>query len=310
MRQSGAIQVSEAGSESTVGRGGMRRHWPVLALLLGLCWAGGAMAQEGYPHAEQVHRQVAARDDYMLALGHIRRMGALWQPSESLRLSGELERQTWLLPEGRSPAEAHQWWLEHWQPNLWRVLYSCRGQACGSSHRWAGVVFEVRELAGTDGSQHYDVVELEGEDGALQVAALYTVQRGNRRVYSQLDRLALAAGQDEQLYITADTLVRRLREPGSLVLAVFTEEEEAVTPVQREALVTALRKDVRLELELVGHGRGEEARQQGHARAEALQRQLVEAGIAPERIAVVEARGDATGPGARGWIELRRRQQG
>src|SRR5690625_6187926 len=94
MRQSGAIQVSEAGSESTVGRGGMRRHWPVLALLLGLCWAGGAMAQEGYPHAEQVHRQVAARDDYMLALGHIRRMGALWQPSESLRLSGEDRKST------------------------------------------------------------------------------------------------------------------------------------------------------------------------------------------------------------------------
>lgn len=288
-------------------------------LLIAFFWFAATAAAEpdwvtGYPHAELVLHSTAEVDDYLLPLGHFKRIGGLWQPEESLRLSGELRRYTWLLPLGHSVEEAQNYWFAQWQPLLHRVLYTCRGRACGSSHRWAGTAFGIRELAGSDGSQYYDVLELVAADQHYS-AALYSVQRGNGRVYTQLDLLSLPPGAESQLWITADTLIRQLRESQPVVLATFGDASTTVAPVQRKALVQALRKDVRLQLDLIGFAYAGNAtendedalRQRARDYAETLQRQLVEQGVTADRLNIVETEPMVPAPfGAVDRIELRR----
>lgn len=285
----------------------------LLSAVLGL-WvaASPAMAVPDwlapYPHADVREQRIDAADDYLLALGQFKRIGGNWQPEQSLRLQGELLRMTWRIPEGHTVDEVHRYWLDDLDPMTHRILFTCRGQACGSSHRWAGEVFGVRELAGNDASQRYDVLQLQ-HAAQPYTAALYTVQRGNQRVYTQLDLLALNDTELDRLWVTPDTLIRRLRGAGSVVLATFPEGDGVVPDIQLDALEAALRKDVRLRLEVHGYAYAavEEnvdtsaLQQRAQDYAENLRSRLQERGIDPERVQVVGP--DAMPPASFGPVD-------
>ncbi|MBQ0785567.1 MAG: DUF4892 domain-containing protein, partial [Amphritea sp.] len=65
------------------------------------------------------------------------------------------------------------------------ILFQCSSRQCGSSNQWANNYFKVAELYGIDRTQFF----LSATTGNMQLA-LYTVKRGNRRVYIQLDLIA------------------------------------------------------------------------------------------------------------------------
>ncbi|MDX9873640.1 MAG: DUF4892 domain-containing protein [Spongiibacteraceae bacterium] len=207
---------------------------------------------EPFGPAELERQRVADNQDYLLPLSAWRRAGGDWQLEQSERLTGTLARFTWRIADGYSAAEAHRHWLTALRAVGARSLYGCRGRACGPSNQWANAVFDNRELYGLDGAQWFDALELT-EDGHHYAVAIYSVERGNRRVYSHLDIITLDS--DRPLQITADGLLLPLREHGQLVFA--QAEAAAREPVVADdalaALVQALRKDLSVSLYVVGH---------------------------------------------------------
>jgi hypothetical protein len=241
-----------------------------------------------YPQAE-LQRPASEQhvDEYVLPLGAYQRAGGDWRLDDSERLSGSLQRFTYRIPDGHSPAEVQRFWLSQLQAVTSKILYSCRGRACGPSNQWANGVFGVSELYGLDEQQHYDALELES-DGHRYTLALYTVQRGNRRVYAQLDLLALANADAVDLSITSNALLTQLRERGSVVLAILKGNETTPDEEQVDALVRALQKDSRLQLYVVGHAYGAQPlpalQQRAQGYADELVGQLRAQGIAAGRL--------------------------
>jgi hypothetical protein len=241
-----------------------------------------------YQHAELQRPAVEQKvDEYVLPLGAYQRAAGDWRLEDSERLSGRLQRFTYRIPDGHSPAEVQRFWLTQLQPVTHKILYSCRGRACGPSNQWANGVFGVSELYGLDEQQHFDALELE-RDGHRYTLALYTVQRGNRRVFAQLDLLALADSDAVDLSITSNALLTQLRERGSVVLAILRSDKTAPDEDQVDALVRALQKDSRLQLYVVGHAYGAQPlpalQQRAQGYADELVKQLRERGIAAGRL--------------------------
>jgi hypothetical protein len=241
-----------------------------------------------YPNAElQRPARQQAVDEYVLPMGPYQRAAGEWRLEGSERLTGTLLRQTWRIPDGHSPAEVQRYWLNQLQSYTRKILFSCRGRACGPSNQWANSVFGVSELYGPDEQQFYDALELE-EEGHRYTLALYTVQRGNRRIYSQLDLLALADADPVDLSITPAALLTQLRERGSVVLSVLREGQTGPEAQQVDALVQALQRDSRLRLHVVGHAYGREPlealQQRSLGYAEVLVAQLEGRGIAARRL--------------------------
>lgn len=257
-----------------------------------------------YPHAELVGERSVSVDDYLLALGTYKRLGGVWRPEESQRLAGELQRLTWKSPSGHTAEESHSHWLEILAPFTQRILYRCRGRRCGGSHNWANEVFGIRELYGIDDTQFYDALELE-RSGQRYVTALYSVQRGNRRVYTQIDLLALSMQQVHTLKVTAEAVVEQLRASGRVVLATFAGDGHTLSSEQLQALAGALRKDSRLQLYLVGHAYGNdtlaELEQRGRQYAESTLNALREQGVDTSRLQPVSV--GPLAPGRMGKVD-------
>lgn len=256
--------------------------WLLLVLPLGV---QGAVTPpvEPYSGASLVRESEVQTDDYALPLGSWRRVSGDWRIDRSERLTGTLGRFTYRLPEGRSPGAAHRHWLTALQPLSPKILFSCRGRACGPSNQWANAVFDNRELYGLDGKQWFDAIEVEHEGRRLALA-IYTVERGNRRIYTHLDQLVLDAGQRQELPVTADGILVPLREQGQLVLTT----EDSISEHQLDALTLALQKDVSLKVNVVAHAYGPESlailQARSQQRAERIALALVAAGIPPARV--------------------------
>ena len=111
----------------------------------------------------------------------------------SLRLSGTLTRVTWRAPDGTRLADAVAHFRDLALAAGGELVFECGGRDCGRSTVWANHVFAVPVLAAPNRTQHYLAVAMPGDDAGL-LAAIYVVQRGNRRVYAHVDAFAPAAG--------------------------------------------------------------------------------------------------------------------
>lgn len=110
----------------------------------------------------------------------------------SLRLSGTLTRVTWRAPDGTRLADAVSHFRDLALAAGGELVFECSGPDCGRSTVWANHVFSVPVLAAPNRTQHYLAVAMPGEGAVL--AAIYVVQRGNRRVYAHVDAFAPAPG--------------------------------------------------------------------------------------------------------------------
>ncbi len=270
------------------------RRWICAWLLMAV--TTGAVASEVPPvwlplhrHAELQRQQDVATDSYLLALGAWQRATGEWRLEQSSRLAGQLQRMTFRISESGDPAGVQRLWLEQLRPLATQVLFSCRGRACGPSNQWANSLFGVAELYGPDDQQFYDALELQ-RDGQRYTLALYTVQRGNRRIYSQIDLLALT-DRSVDLSITSSAVLAQWREQGRVVLALDGADRQSLDEAELTALVRALQKDSQIALYAVGHayseGQGDAPlsslieRSRGYA--EKLCGQLQQRGVAANR---------------------------
>jgi hypothetical protein len=68
------------------------------------------------------------------------------------------------------------------------VIYQCQGRSCGSSHQWANEVFHQARLYGLVAKQSYAALKKDTPQG-LDYYALYSTERGNKKVYLHLEMI-------------------------------------------------------------------------------------------------------------------------
>jgi len=209
-----------------------------------------------YPRSKIDSYSQTATDDYLLALGAPKTVNGVMTLEYSERLSGSLTRHTYRSPDG----EVSGLVFEHFRDQLTalshRLLFECHGRECGSSNEWANRIFSVRKLYGSERYQHYLAARLNTEDGPLFVA-LYSIQRGNKRVFTQLDLLAPAKGSITELAVNPDTILAVLKSEGVFNLRnlVFDDSDKLTLAAEQRltAVVKALNSNSRLKLYVVGH---------------------------------------------------------
>lgn len=280
-------------------------------LVWGPASAGEGLELEVFPGARVMIEQAERDDSYLLALGRYRSAGRDTQPMQSQRLAGHVRRLTLELPSSHSAGEGYRFFREQLQSHTVRELYTCESRECGPSNAWANNHFGVLQLYGLDQHQRYGAYEVVTAEQERFYVSLYSVLRGNRRAYVQVD--VLKPEGDADAVLPADTLYRLLNNQGYFVVAGMTvsgygeELEVSVSDESIAALVALLEARESVKLLLVGHDYGsgelERQRQRSQVYAQALKTRLVRRGISESRL-VVEGVGSLA-PAGRGGSSAR-----
>ena len=187
MRPAASAPISSGGL-------GFWRRFGAGVLLLPACLSGMAMAAEDLPGArdpEGIPRfprawvvafseqsGFAPQEFVISAVEKIRRELRIEQ---KLRIEAKALGVTYRIPSGTPRAEV----IEHYRRLLGPdALFSCEERDCGRSNGWANNVFGEALLYGPDGNQFYIAAELDG-----RLAAIYVIERGNRRIYAHVQVL-------------------------------------------------------------------------------------------------------------------------
>jgi len=220
---------------------------------------------ERYPRSWIVNYNQGQAPDYRWALGALEKVNGVVAAEEEQRVPGLLTRISYRLPPGISAREAFLYLQNQLQTAKAELKFQCQGRACGSSNEWANQVFGYAKLYGVGRSQSYAAWQLSNT-----LVSLYSVQRGNKRVYLHFDLLEQQSPDQ----------VQQLRSDGYL----RWPESGA-----QEALLSYLVSSER-SLWLVGHQQmpGSAAQLQALSRqqAERVAQQLRQAGVAGERLEV------------------------
>ncbi|BBB26409.1 DUF4892 domain-containing protein [Amphritea japonica] len=231
--------------------------------------------------------------EYALATGPMKKLEGVISPEKIEISKGLLTRVTYRVPDAHTPKKIFAYYLKNLQSINAEILFQCSSRQCGSSNQWANNYFEVAELYGIDRTQYY----LSATTGNMQLA-LYTVKRGNRRVYIHLDILKPA----EQ---TEESLAADLQQQGFSWL----DDSENINPItnylvrnpQQKILIGSYARTA-------GEGVSELLSRSNDA-ANKLAEQLIAAGVETQRIETVGV-GPAVPIAGRGkdsgvWVQLR-----
>lgn len=129
-----------------------------------------------------------AQDVYPLTLSTFKKVNGEWGAVREEFIEGRLEKYTLEIKHPFKLGSAFQHLQEYFNSLDSQLLFDCDGLSCGSSNAWANERFGVKQLFGLDSTQHYQVWRVQlGKISAF--VSLYLVQRGNHRVYLQLENL-------------------------------------------------------------------------------------------------------------------------
>lgn len=248
-----------------------------------------------FPGASITDYRQASNTVYRLPLGRMQRVDGQVAPSRSERLTGDLYRITYEIPDGFTAEDAFEHFREQLLSTDEVAQYECQGRGCGSSNYWANDVFGNRVLYGPVEGQYYMASSYRSSQNGRAVqgyAALYTVTRGNRRVYAHLDFLELPDGSSEPpLAVTPDAILRQLEQSRAVAVPrlAFNADDELVEDDGIELLVEALQRDALLEVYVVAHLREADAEldllvERSTVRARAVLERLLEDGIDAGRV--------------------------
>ncbi len=245
---------------------------------------------QDFPHARTVFQSSQTVEDYRLTLGALKKANNQWLAEREQRVSGQLSRKTLELDQGFTAKEVFAFYRKQLVNAGARELFFCRSRDCGSSNSWANNRFEVKQLYGLDQYQWYGVFELARDNNGPIYVALYSVTRGNRRSYTQVDQVAVA--QASSLAANPKTIIESIVAgqayviPGLRILA----DGVSINSEHMQSLVDALSLRPRVNVYIVGHDYGPEnlAVQQATALsyAQAVKAQLIAEGVKAERLQV------------------------
>ncbi|MGQ9427052.1 DUF4892 domain-containing protein [Gilvimarinus sp. F26214L] len=259
----------------------------------------GAVSQEAlnelltpYLRSQVVDSSDGGVVDYRLATGATQKVSGRWAPEEELRRAGELSRVTLQIPSGHDAEEIYRYYRQRLAALDARALYLCSERNCGSSNSWANDVFQIKQLYGLDQDQYYGIFEAVDQEDQLNYVVIYTVRRGNGRVYAHLE--LLRTEQESALGVAPNpgAIAEQLRDRGYYAVSGLRLQGGRLEfqPEHMAALAQALRRDRLLSVRVVGHdyARGsldeQMERSRGHARR--LVERLVEEGVPEDRLEV------------------------
>lgn len=139
-----------------------------------------------YRGAEIVQQEILTDVEWYLSLAKYRKINGVWQFSKALDLHGNVTKTTYLIQTHdlyQSIANFYQRWSKQGQLQL---LFDCKNRSCGSSNEWANGHFKVRNLYGLEGKQRYWALKT-----ATGYIAMYLVERGNGKVYLQVEEFKI-----------------------------------------------------------------------------------------------------------------------
>ena len=245
-----------------------------IGLLPGLALAEASLLEgfEVFPRAELRAHQAPATVDYTLYLSAPQRISGQLRADRTVQAEGTLQRLSWQIPTGHSADEAFLHAEQQWLDQGYSLLYACKGRRCGASNLIANSVLDNARLYGPDDGQRFAVLR-----GSLaerdRVLVLYSITRGNRRVYLHVDEF-FPTQPLGVLAPDAGTLLLQLKELGSVNLAQWPGEPQQPW---LGALQNTLRRDFVLRLTVQGPG------------AQAWYDALLAEGINPTRLELDEA---------------------
>lgn len=159
-------------------------------------WSSFALANpfaQIYPDKAPLYETHEALAEYRLTLSPLKKINGEWLAERETIVRGAIHQRTILLDHHYS---LNGLWLNvlgQVNTDNSREIFSCEGLDCGSSNAWANTRFEIKQLYGLDQQQFYLVREFLDERGqASAYAVLYLVERGDRRIYLQMDYIVLA----------------------------------------------------------------------------------------------------------------------
>lgn len=163
-----------------------------IIMLLLLFSSGSSLAQpidwQLHPQAKVLYESIDEPVlEYILALDKYRKTANRWSPKTFKRLKGDLTRYTLELPRDYTSEQVFAFYREQ-LPKSASELFFCQKRQCADSNNWANDHFKVKQLYGQDASQRYGAYEIKQEQ-AVSYVTIYSVRRGNRRLYVQIEVL-------------------------------------------------------------------------------------------------------------------------
>lgn len=134
------------------------------------------------PLVQQTQRSVPY---YTLPISAMRKVNGVIGAEYNLFLSGNLSSYTWEMLPGLSAKTAYDSAVQELKTQDTKVMYECNGRTCGSSNHWANQVFDESRLYGLNTQQAYAALKKDTLKGVYY--ALYSTQRGNKKVYLHLE---------------------------------------------------------------------------------------------------------------------------
>lgn len=168
-----------------------------------------------YPFGIIQSKQAVSAPDYRLVVSQVKWVNNALRIDKFVMVgvSGSATLQG--ISEGHSSKQVFEQLNDQLEGAGAQVVFSCVARDCGESNIWANKIFNESRLYGKDREQFYSVYALK-LGGAPHAVVLYTIQRGNGRVYAYTELLALAAvptqldaffqkeAEDSELQISVD----------------------------------------------------------------------------------------------------------
>jgi len=166
---------------------------------------------EGLDNQRRVFFSEFESSDYRLTLGTLKNVNANVVTEREIVLNGKVERITYEFDRSLSYQEAWAMLEARFGTLAGRELFSCSGLACGRSNDWANNRLGIKQLYGLDQKQKYRALVLAGSPNTY--VALYFIQRGNKRIYAQVDTVVSTA-QQKRVVASPSTIANILKTDG------------------------------------------------------------------------------------------------
>lgn len=271
-----------------------------LSILIIVCMFTSLSAQaadlrlQPYPNAREIFRTTGPEDNFLLALSSYKKIDSSWLVDRSQRLSGSLERTTFELPANDTAEMGFAFFRDQLDKYNLRELFHCKARDCGTSNSWANNHFRIIQLYGMDQHQLYGAYEITNADEKPFYVVIYSVLRGNKRAYVQLEILHLTKVNEFGVASSPETLNKLLNTNGYFVFPDFVSKDAQgsahlqIKQAHIQALVTLLNLQPALTLALVGHdysaGVIEQQQAESKKNADQIKAALVAAGVGEKRL--------------------------
>lgn len=249
---------NEKGSNMVVEKHGIRRllklEWAgFLVFLLAVILVKPAFAQElsitPYAHSTISSSETFTDEDYLVPNSVPKRINNQLRIENELRVDVTGLKETYRINDGHTTDQAFNHYLSELKKLNAKVLYQCSSRDCGRSSSWAQNIFNNSKLYGEDASQFFLSAIVQQQEQQWLIS-LYTVERGNRRVYAHIETLKLNTALASELASTSSTDANPI-----FVFSYGANGMVSINPKLAEInqIIELYRADTNTRLFIVGH---------------------------------------------------------